>query len=514
MARKPRALIAVRLSLETGTTTSPERQLAECTAYCERRGWEVVGIAKDLSVSASTTPPWKRPDLGAWLDDRAPEFDHVVFWRLDRFVRKVGDLQVMIEWAKAHGGKGLVSATEPFDLTAPSGKAMATNIATFAHMESRAVSERVASMRAHLLTTDRWGGGRAPYGYKIVDRNGAKYLEIDKTKQKTVNEIADRIIGGESVNAIAADLQARKIPSPWSSNKKHKTPEHACWVWQPATVKRIMSSPALMGWKTRKEDVPGRKYKKTVVVHNSQGKKVRQAPPLLGEGKHAELTKALLDASVGGRKPRDPQTPFLDVLKCGGCGKNMTLHVTKKKRKDGSTAVTSKIRCLSRIGSPACKGYVFDPEAEIITPLMNDLIDEIGGKPVTRRIYVAGVDTTEKLDELEESIDYYVGQMKPGGLFAKGPAKAKAEKALAGLNSEYESLGHLGRANQDHWEYEELGMTFAQRWEGRSFDLVRGDLIRAGITMNCAPHAKGGHTLNIPQDLQERFAKALAARRP
>src|SRR5690242_2684356 len=103
MEEPPRALIAVRLTNRTEATTSPERQLRGCKSFCEQHGWNVVGVAMDLSVSATAVPPWRRPELSHWLDDRAPEFDLVVFWRLDRFVRRVGDLNRMIEWAERHG---------------------------------------------------------------------------------------------------------------------------------------------------------------------------------------------------------------------------------------------------------------------------------------------------------------------------------------------------------------------------------------------------------------------------
>lgn len=209
MGRSPRALITVRLTVQTGSTTSPERQIEECKSFCELRGWEIVGVASDLSVSATSVPPWKRPELSRWLDDHAPEFDVIVFWRLDRFVRRVGDLHQMIEWAESHGGKGLVSATEPFDLTSPTGKATATMIATFAQMEAQAAAERVASSRAHLLTSTRWGGSSPPFGYRTYARDGARYLEVNPETADIVREAARRVIGGEPINAICRDLEER-----------------------------------------------------------------------------------------------------------------------------------------------------------------------------------------------------------------------------------------------------------------------------------------------------------------
>jgi site-specific DNA recombinase len=83
-----RALIVVRLSRVTDATTSPERQIAACEELCRPRGYEVVGIAQDLDVSAAKTTPFDRPQLGKWLDDPT-RYDVIVFFRVDRIVRRL-----------------------------------------------------------------------------------------------------------------------------------------------------------------------------------------------------------------------------------------------------------------------------------------------------------------------------------------------------------------------------------------------------------------------------------------
>jgi hypothetical protein len=70
-----RAVIVVRLSRVTDATTSPERQLKTCRDLCRQRGYEVMGIAEDLDVSAGSTSPFDRPQLGDWLTNRLGEFD-------------------------------------------------------------------------------------------------------------------------------------------------------------------------------------------------------------------------------------------------------------------------------------------------------------------------------------------------------------------------------------------------------------------------------------------------------
>ncbi|MDX2402388.1 recombinase family protein [Streptomyces microflavus] len=503
MPREPRALIVVRLSSETETSTSLERQAKECAAYCSQRGWQVVGMAEDFE-SASRSTPWQRPQLSSWLGDRAPEFDIIVVWRLDRLVRKVGDLHDLIVWARDHGGKAIVSVTEPFDLTHPSGEAMASMIASFAQMESRAASERVTSMRQHLLVTPRWGGGSPPYGYRTYEKEKGRYLEVNPVTAPVVREAARRVMAGESINAICKDFENRDVPSPADSYGRRRVERD--FVWHPVTLKKILSSPALCGFKTRNEPVPGKKYQRKVLVRDERGQPVRMADPIMDEEMWGKLQGALAAAAVSTSKPASPRTPFLGVIKCGGCGKNLQLHITKKKRKDGSERITSKIRCLSRIGSPACKGYVFMPAEEITGPVTRMILSAIGDKPVTKRIYIQGKATTERLAAVEASINYHVAQLLPGGIYDSEALRAKGEKALAGLRSEVEQLQALGENGQDRWEYVETGMTFAEQWQGKDPGSVTNDLVQAGITVECHPEERGGHVLRLPEDLRRRIA--------
>lgn len=466
MGRSLRALITVRLTVSTESTTSPERQIEECSSFCALRGWEVVGVASDLSVSATAVPPWRRPELSRWLDERAPEFDVVVFWRLDRFVRRVSDLHKMIEWAQKHGGKGLVSATEPFDLTSPTGKATATMIATFAEMEARAAAERVASSRAHLLTSTRWGGSSPPFGFRTYARDGARYLEINPETAAVVKEAAQRVIGGEPVNAICRDFEARGVPAPADTYQRNKSGKD--FVWYPRTLKGILTSPTLLGWKTRSVAVPGRKYRKRELVRDQEGGPVRVAEGVLDQETFDRLQGVLADsAAPSGRRPETPRTPLLHVIKCGGCGKNLQLHTTRKRRKDGTYRITEKIRCLSRVGSPACPGYVFVPDDDIVTPILGMLVETFGDTPVVRREYVRRTGSRSEANLPPHDID------------------------------------------EDRWQFVPLGSTFAERWLSMGVAEIGEDLIRAGITIKCHPRERGGHVPDIPSDFRERLAKFL-----
>src|SRR5205807_416566 len=108
----------------------------------------VVGVAEDLDVSASKTTPFERPKLRLWLD-RPADYEVIVFWRVDRLVRRVTHLARMIEWGDEHH-IDLVSATEPqFDLTTPIGRAVAFMVGVFAEMEADAISARTTQAAEH-----------------------------------------------------------------------------------------------------------------------------------------------------------------------------------------------------------------------------------------------------------------------------------------------------------------------------------------------------------------------------
>ncbi|MGH1553960.1 recombinase family protein [Streptomyces sp. L7] len=147
----PRALLSVRLSILTDETTSPVRQELDLWRKANDDRVRVVGVARDLNVSATKIPPWKRRELGKWLNDRSPEFDVLMFWKLDRFVRRILDLQVIINWCQEYG-KNLKSLHDPIDLSSTIGKTIVSLIAGMAEIEAANTGIRVASVWQHAKT--------------------------------------------------------------------------------------------------------------------------------------------------------------------------------------------------------------------------------------------------------------------------------------------------------------------------------------------------------------------------
>ena len=168
-----------------------------------------------MNVSAAKVAPWERPELRKRIDlSSKPDFDTLIFWKLDRLVRSVGDFARLIEWAVAYD-VNLISTDGSVDLSTPMGKAMAQIVAVFAELEAAIIKERVNDSRPVVLADGRWHGGRHPWGYKPVKADGGGWRLIeDKEASPVLRELIDRVIGGEPMYAVQQDFAARGIRTP------------------------------------------------------------------------------------------------------------------------------------------------------------------------------------------------------------------------------------------------------------------------------------------------------------
>ncbi|MDR6171949.1 recombinase family protein [Curtobacterium sp. SORGH_AS_0776] len=154
-----------RASREESTSIVRQRELIEKT--CELRGMELVQTIVDDNVSA-TRSRLDRPGLSRVRRMIADgEADAVMVWRLDRLVRSVVDVGVLLD-----EGLQIISATESLDTISPMGRAMVEILQVFASMEAKTIGLRVSASQEHLRKTGRFPGGVVPYGYRAVPHPG------------------------------------------------------------------------------------------------------------------------------------------------------------------------------------------------------------------------------------------------------------------------------------------------------------------------------------------------------
>jgi site-specific DNA recombinase len=224
-----RAAIYGRISDDrAGDAAGVTRQDTDCTAFCEQRGWPIVGryIDNDISAYSGKTRPEYRRLLA---DVRAGVIDVIVVWHLDRIYRHPLELEEIIDLVEAQAVTIATVTGGDYDLTTTDGRAMARVIVAFARKESEDKARR--NKRKHLEVAQAGlpaGGGR-PFGYE-ADR-----LTIRPDEAQLIRDAAERILAGETIRSICIDWNNRGIPGPRGGR-----------FTQPS-VKRILTSLRIAG---------------------------------------------------------------------------------------------------------------------------------------------------------------------------------------------------------------------------------------------------------------------------
>lgn len=484
----PRALLSIRLSVLTDETTSPVRQELDLRKLALDRGCRVVGVASDLNVSATKVPPWKRKELGEWLNNRAPEFDEILFWKLDRFVRRLTDLSTMIDWCLKYG-KNLVSKNDSIDLTTTAGKIMVTIIGGIAEIEAANTSTRVASLWDYVRTQTDWLVGKPAYGYETAENeDGRVVLVINKDAYKALHWCRRAVMRekGASARRMVKVLVRAGLCGPGLTA---------------TTLLRRLRNPALMGYRVEEDKNGG--VRRSKIVLGGDGKPLRVADPIFTEDEFNSLQEAL--NRRGKNQPtRSPEgaTKFLGVLICHDCGTNMTVQKT-----------SSKGRAYEYLRCGKCKGGgqgAPNPN-EIYSKLVEDVLTVLGDEPVMTREYRQGAEARKEQKRLEESISYYMTGLEPEGRFTKTRfTREKAEKTLDDLIKQLEAIDP--ESTKDRWVAVHNGRSFRERWEEGGMEAMGADLHRVGVKCTIkrtkvkgvrAPHIH--MKLMIPKDVRDRL---------
>ncbi|MER7463584.1 recombinase family protein [Streptomyces sp. NPDC097981] len=359
----PRALLSVRLSEVTANTTSPARQELDLRLLARERGYRVVGVARDLNVSAATVPPWRRPQLGPWLRDRAPEFDLLLFWQLDRLVRRAADLTTMIDWCLRFG-KNLVSRHDPIDLATEAGRTLAAVLGSIAEIEAANTGMRRASLWNYAKTQTAWLVGKPAYGYTVAeDADGRSALAIDEKARRALHWCRARVLQGASVRRLAKVLVRAGVCGPGLTA---------------STLLRRLRNPALMGYRVEEDKKGG--VRRSKLLLGREGHPIRIAEAIFTEEQFQEL-QTTLDQRSKAQPARRPggATAFLGVLVCADCGTHMTAQRTR----------SNTGRCYEYLRCRACRGGgqgAPDPHS-VYARLMTDVLSILGDEPVRIREY-------------------------------------------------------------------------------------------------------------------------------
>jgi len=275
-----------------------ERQEERTRALAAARGWPVVGVFIDDDVSASK-PRGPQTAWGRMLA-AAADIDVVIAVDLDRIARSTRDLNTLIDRDLA-----LVTVDGEIDLASADGEFRGTMLAAIARFETRRKAERqkrANDQRAAKGLPSAWAG----YGYTREDGRDV----VNPAEAAVVLETARRVIDGESLRSVAADLNRRGILSPRATLQARAGQVTDRPIpWQGTTLRQMLRRPSLAGLRTHRGQVVG---EFDPAAH----------PAILDRDAHDTLVALFGSRSTptGPRAARQPRHLLSNIARCGRCG--------------------------------------------------------------------------------------------------------------------------------------------------------------------------------------------------
>lgn len=248
-----RALIYNRASVDPyGQGVSVSAQEQENRAWCDREQWPVAGVFTDSGRSATRYARKGRDDYARLLRALSTGAgDIVVMWESSRGERKLDGHVELRALCERHGVL-LGYRGRVYD--------MADGDDRFVVGLDALVDEREAERtKARVMRGIRGGvalgapHGHTPFGYvrQYDPRTRSLVAQVpDPETAPILREIVARILGGDTLHAIAADLNARGIPTPLGHKDLLVGREVQRGGWTSSKIRRVMASRSMTGVRT------------------------------------------------------------------------------------------------------------------------------------------------------------------------------------------------------------------------------------------------------------------------
>ncbi len=492
-----RLLAAIRLSVETEATTSPERQRKTIKAYADAHGHTIAAWATDLHVSGKV-PPRQRPELGPWLA-QPDKWDGLIFARLDRLSRSLLDfetLRVRLE----RQGKVIICLDPMLDFTTPQGKAFAQVLMAFAEIERETIGTRVRDAYHHIRNGGGYSGGAVPFGYRPIRRGKGWAYEHDPQYAPIVREMAERVLAGHSMRQVALWLNAAGVPTSRVAQRQRRNAQReakdqdrrpipaASWTTQ--QVRLILLGPAMCG------------------LGSTNGGQVLKGPDHLPvqrcEGIISREEWEQVKAATAGpphAAHRVDANPLLQVAFCGTCAGPLYITATMAAR-------SPKYRYYRCRNHSTCRSR--SVQADLLEAAAAELFLEAAcDEEIMQRMVMPAEDHAQELADLEEAIAGLDAEWQAGRLHASAYVR------VIGLAQE--RLEHLRSllSRRASFRLDPRGETFRQRWEAEDAANRRRLMALASFRVMAAKGGDGSVTvLSLANEELASRARAAAAGLP
>jgi DNA invertase Pin-like site-specific DNA recombinase len=406
-----------------------ERQLLDCRRQAELRGWEIVEKFVDDDRSAWSGK--QRPEYERCLDAlRSGAIEGLLVWDLDRLHRQPRELEEFISLCEQLRLTNVASASGDIDLTTAEGQFQARILGAVAKKESDDKSRRIRRKHEELAAAGKVsGGGSRPYGYETDKRT------IRPAEAAIVRECARRFLAGESIRAIASDLNERGIPTSSGGS------------WAPQSLRRMLASARIAGQREHRGEVIGK----------------AEWPGIINPTESARIRAKLADPER--RTNRSARRYLLTrLLKCGLCGE----YLVSRPRSDGQR----RYACARGPGFSGC-GHLYinadETEAWVLdacfyrldTPELAAALAGANDNPEAERWQQEIDQAQARLEEL--AAEYGQGKIgMPEWRLAREPIEQRrtaARRQLAKASRVTVLDGYVGNAAALRAEWDSLDLT-------------------------------------------------------
>ena len=305
--------------------------------YCEKQGWEVVAVYQDDGFTGLNM---ERPDLKRMLKAiERRQINLVITKDLSRLGRNYLQTGYLIEDFFPRNGVRYIAMNDGIDTMREN-----NDIAPFKNilneMYSKDISKKVHSSYLLKAQKGEFTGCVAPFGYR-KDPDNKNHLLVDEETAPIVRQLFAWALEGHGPNFIRRRLEEQKMPCPtwWNRQRglrntftkwEKQDPEKGRYIWDFTVIKDILTNPVYTG------AIASQKKEYRFKIGTIGEKKPEDW--IVVEGQH----QPIVDRSsfeIVQEKLRSRQRPrqngevslFAGLLKCGECGKALTIRATNAK---------------------------------------------------------------------------------------------------------------------------------------------------------------------------------------
>jgi hypothetical protein len=285
-------------------------------------------------------------------------------------------------------------------------------------------------------------------------------LVPDPEYAPVVQEMARRYVDGDSFHMISLWLNDQGVPLPRDVQRLRRVQAKALETgkkppadsevirgrgWTTQSVRQALSSPTLGGFVPSRGEL--RRDAKNIVVRSK---------PLISAEEYGRL-EAALKARANAR--RSDASSLLGVARCLLC--TAPYHITTYKgRSSGKYFRYYQCDNARQVQCPA--GRI--PEQQLVDLVTGRFLDVVGGQPVLEPVYIAAVNYSQELADIEDAIKNLQSQVGRSPAY-KGEEGIREFLSLIGSLQEDKARLLALDTSPARTEYHETGKTFRQRWE-------------------------------------------------